>query len=120
MRKMMIAALAVFLSVGMAGLVMAAGNEKTVTGNLRDSFCYTVMGAHGPSHRQCALKCARAGIPVALVPTGSSNMMYILLPHKDQSSLPADIINNMEKQVTVTGKEYTKDGVHFLRVDTVK
>jgi hypothetical protein len=29
-------------------------------------------------------------------------------------------MNNMEKEVTVTGKEYSKGGVNFLTVDSVK
>jgi len=35
---------------------------KSVTGNLEDSYCYGTMGAKGPSHKMCALKCAAKGI----------------------------------------------------------
>jgi hypothetical protein len=30
------------------------------------------------------------------------------------------VMKNMEKEVTVTGKSYSKDGVEFLTVDAVK
>ncbi len=112
MRNMIIAGLSVVLTVGLAGLTMAAETETTVTGALRDTFCYTILGAHGPSHEQCAIKCAEKGIPVGLVEKGTSKM-YILLPPKNQEPLPQDIIKNMQKEVTVTGKEYSKDGSTF-------
>ena len=34
--------------------------------------------------------------------------------------LPESVISRMEDQVTVTGKEYTKNGVDYLTVDSVK
>ncbi len=117
MRKIMIAGLGLALAIGAAGLAMAA--EQSVTGNLVDTFCYTVVGAHGAGHAQCALKCAQKGIPVGLVEKGTSKM-YVLLPPKNAQGLPADVLNNMEKQVTVTGKSYSKDGVEFLTVESVK
>ena len=119
MRKIAIAGLSLALTLGVASFAMAAGTETSVTGYLRDTYCYTTMGAHGASHRQCALKCAKAGIPVGLVEKGT-NKMYILLPPKDAEGLPSDVINNMEKEVTVKGKSYSKDGVPFLTVESVK
>ena len=45
---------------------------------------------------------------------------YVLLPNKDASPLPDTVIQRMEDQVTVTGKEYSKNGVDYLVVDSVK
>ncbi|MEA2648272.1 MAG: hypothetical protein QOG61_707, partial [Candidatus Binataceae bacterium] len=45
---------------------------------------------------------------------------YILLPNKDASPLPDTVVQRMEDQVTVTGKEYSKNGVDYLVVDSVK
>jgi hypothetical protein len=127
MRKTMLAGLA-----GVAGFVglgamlatgtavgIAADTQKSVTGNLEDSFCYTVLGAHGAGHAQCAVKCAQKGIPVSLVEKGTEKM-YILLPPKNEEPLPDDVLKNMEKEVTVTGKSYSKGGVEFLTVESVK
>jgi hypothetical protein len=122
MRKIVISGLAGFgavLVVGIAGLTMAADAQKSVTGNLEDTFCYNVVGAHGAGHAQCALKCAQKGIPVGLVEKGTEKM-YILLPPKNDEALPDDLLKNMEKEVTVTGKSYSKGGVEFLTVDSVK
>ena len=119
MRKTVIAGLGAVLAMGITGLVMAADAQKSVTGSLEDTFCYNVVGAHGAGHAQCALKCAQKGIPVGLVEKGTEKM-YILLPPKNEQALPNDVMKNMEKEVTVSGKSYSKGGVEFLTVDSVK
>jgi hypothetical protein len=119
MRKIVIACLAFIMSAGLARLATSAESEKTVTGSLRDMYCDSVLGAHGPGHAQCALKCARKGIPVGLEEKGTDKV-YILLPPKNEQPMPESVVNNMEKEVTVTGKEYSKGGVTFLTVDLVK
>ncbi|SRR6266404_6235465 len=131
MRKTMIAGLArvtgfvglvgigAMLAIGIAGLGIAADTQKSVTGNLEDTFCYTVVGAHGASHAECALKCAQKGIPVGLVEKGTEKI-YILLPPKNEQAMPDDVLKNMEKEVTVTGKSYSKGGVEFLTAESVK
>ncbi len=125
MRKTMIAGLAgvaglgAMLAIGIAGLGIAADTQRSVTGNLEDTFCYTLVGAHGASHAECALKCAQKGIPVGLVEKGTEKM-YILLPPKNEQAMPDDVLKNMEKEVTVTGKSYSKGGVEFLTAESVK
>ena len=119
MRKVVIAGLGAVLTMGIAGMGMAADAQKSVTGNLEDTFCYNVVDAHGAGHAQCALKCAQKGIPVALVEKGTEKI-YVLLPPKNEQPLPDDVMKNMEKQVTVTGKSYSKGGAEFLTVESVK
>ncbi len=121
MKRLLIAGLGIVLSVGLGAAAMAAenGTPKSVTGTLEDSFCYTSMGAHGASHKKCAMGCAKAGIPVALVQKGTDRI-YVLMPPKNAESLPDDVVNHMEDEVTVSGKEYTKGGVHFLTAESVK
>jgi hypothetical protein len=119
MRKIMMAGIGALLIAAMAGFAMTADTEKSVTGSLEDTFCYSALGAHGPSHAECALKCAQKGIPVGLVERGTDKM-YILLPAKNEQPIPDDVLKNMEKVVTVTGKSYSKSGVEFLTVDSVK
>ncbi len=103
--------------LALAAAVSAA--EKSVTGTLEDSFCYVTMGAHGPSHQKCAQVCARKGIPVSLVEKGTGTM-YILLPPKNDEPIPDSVISRMEDEVTVTGNEYDKGGIHYLTVKAVK
>jgi len=117
MNKFAIAGIGLVLSVGFAAYAYAA--EKNVTGTLEDSFCYVTAGAHGAGHKQCAIGCAKKGIPVALVEK-NTDKMYILLPEKNASSLPDSVIDKMEDEVTVTGDEYSKDGITYLTVKSVK
>jgi hypothetical protein len=114
-----LAGLGAMLAIGIGGIGIAADPQKSVTGNLEDMFCYNVVGAHGAGHAQCALKCAQKGIPVGLVEKGTEKM-YILLPPKNEEGMPDDILKNMEKEVTVSGKSYSKGGVEFLTVESVK
>jgi hypothetical protein len=111
-------ALAFVAAAGLAGAAIGGG-EQSVTGNLEDAYCYGTMGAKGAGHKACAIKCASAGIPVTLIESGTAKS-YILLPNKDASSLPASVIQHMEDQVTVTGKEYSKNGTEYIVVESVK
>jgi hypothetical protein len=61
MKHFAIAGLGIIASIGLAGGAFAAGGTSTVTGNLEDSYCYMSMGAHGPSHKKCAMECAGKG-----------------------------------------------------------
>ena len=119
MRNRLMALAAITLTLSLCGMASADGTEKSVTGNLRDSFCNTTMGAQGPSHKKCAISCAKAGIPVVMVEKGT-NKSYILIPNKDDQPLSQDVIGHMEDEVTVNGKAYEKDGTNFLQVESIK
>ena len=97
----------------------AGAKDVSVTGEVIDTFCYTAMGAKGTGHKQCGIDCAKKGIPVGLLEKGSEKV-HILLPTKDKTALPDDVINKMGETVTVTGHPYTKGGVAFLTVESVK
>ncbi len=107
----------------LAGAVQVFGGEATkpvsVKGEIIDTYCYGLMGAKGPSHRECAVACAKAGIPVGILQEGT-NKVFVLLPNKDKSPLPPEVIDNMAKVVTITGKSFTKGGSQFLTVESVK
>ena len=112
--------LGLIIAIGLAGIALAADSSaKSVTGNLEDAYCYGTMGAKGAGHKQCAIKCASAGIPVTLIEKGTEKS-YVLLPNKDASPLPDTVISRMEDEVTVTGKTYNKNGTDYLVVDSVK
>ena len=117
MKKLAIAGLGLMLSAGLVGAAVAS--ERAVTGTLEDSFCFVTMGAHGADHKKCAMGCAKKGIPVALVEKGTDKM-FVLLPAKNDSPLPKDVIDKMESEVTVTGDAYDKGGVSYLTVKSVK
>ena len=115
---------------GLTGLVLALsavmvmGAEKaaepvTVTGELIDTYCYSLMGAKGESHRQCAIDCVKAGIPAGILQDGT-NKVYVLLPNKDKTGLPKEILEKMARKVTITGKVAAVGGSQFLTVESIK
>lgn len=117
MKKFILVGVLLALSGAFAGVALAA--DATVTGSLRDGFCFLTMGAHGQSHHDCAIACAKQGIPVLLV-QDKTDKYYVLMPSKDKQPLPADLINKIEDEVTVTGHEYSKGGMTFLTVESMK
>ena len=119
MKRLANLGLGLLLAIGLAGVAIADGTEKSVSGNIEDGYCYGTMGAKGAGHKACAIKCVSKGIPATLIESGTEKA-YILLPNKDASPLPDSVIQHMEDHVTVTGKEYSKNGVDYLVVESVK
>ena len=103
----------------MGAVQVDAAETVTVKGELIDTYCYALMGAKGPSHRDCAIECVKKGIPAGLLEDGT-NKVYVLLPNKDKSPLPPAVIEKMGEKVTVTGKVYSQGGSQFLTIDSIK
>ncbi len=120
MRKITILGLLVnlFLVLNMVFPVLAA-ETMTVKGEVIDTYCYSLMGAKGESHRQCAIDCVKAGIPAGLLEEGSGKV-YVLLPNKDKTGLPKGVIDKLGRTASVTGKAYTIGGSNFLTVESIK
>ena len=97
----------------------AGAKDVSVTGEVIDTFCYAAMGATGTGHKQCGIDCAKKGIPVGLLEKGTEKI-HVLLPMKDKTALPDDVVGKMGETVTITGHPYTKGGVAFLTVESVK
>ena len=111
----LVALLVVFTGV----IQVYAAETVSVTGELIDTYCYGLMGAKGPSHRQCAIDCVKKGIPAGLLEDGT-NKVYVLLPNKDKSGLPPAVLDKMAQKVTITGKVVEKGGSQFLTIESIK
>ncbi len=112
--------------VGFIGLVVVlcpiwimAAEPVNVTGEIIDTYCYSLMGAKGESHRQCAIDCVKAGIPAGILEDGT-NKVYVLLPNKDKTGLPKEVLEKMARKVTITGKVAAVGGSQFLTVESIK
>jgi len=120
MRQIMIPSMfAVFLLALGASMQVCAAETVTVTGELIDTYCYALMGVKGERHRQCAIDCVKKGIPGGLLEDGT-NRVYVLLPNKDRSPLPKDVIDKMARKVTISGKVYASGGSQFLAIESIK
>jgi hypothetical protein len=115
MNRFLAAGAGVFLIAG----TVAVARAETVTGEIVDTFCYSAMGAKGASHKQCAIDCAKKGIPLALLENGT-NKIYVLLPNKDKTALPGEVMKKIAEQVSITGKIHTAGESTFLTVESVK
>jgi hypothetical protein len=120
-RKMVLFAGLVTLLLVLGGLsqVYAQAQTVTVKGEVIDTYCYSLMGAKGESHRQCAIDCVKAGIPAGLLEEGSGKV-FVLLPNKDKTGLPKGVIDKMGRTASITGKVYTVGGSNFLTVESIK
>ncbi len=120
MQKIMVFSVFFSLIMILTGSVQIyAAEAVTVKGEIIDTYCYSLMGAKGESHRQCAIDCVKAGIPAGILQEGTGKL-YVLLPNKDKTGLPKDVIDNMARVVSITGKVYTTGGSQFLTVESIK
>src|SRR5438309_8089755 len=74
----------IILFLTFASTTVRPDQQVTLRGEIADTYCLSARGIRGPSHTACALRCARKGIPLALVEEGTRRI-YILLPPKDES-----------------------------------
>ncbi len=97
----------------------AGGGAVTIKGELVDSLCYVGMKAKGPGHKQCAIDCAKAGIPISILEEGTGKL-YTVLPAKDKTGYPEDVIGKMGDQVTLKGDLYENGGNRYVTVESVE
>lgn len=97
-----------------------SGTEKTmtVTGELVDMGCYLGMGAKGPGHKECALKCAAMGMPMGLL-TDKGTLYLLTVSHNDAA--PFNQCKDwMADQVSITGPMMTRNGIKAIEVTAAK
>jgi hypothetical protein len=100
-------------------LAVVAAETASVTGEVIDTACYVKMGAKGDSHRECAQKCADAGIPLAILEDGTGKVV-LLVAQKDMETPNQQLREHAGRKVTVTGRWFEKGGVKLLEVASVK
>jgi hypothetical protein len=121
------ARLTLALGVGLAvpGTVAAADTPApkrvTVTGEIIDSWCFLseIMYAQGSAHHQCAVWCARGGVPVGIL--GEDEQVYVVLKMQDDPAVLENpgIMKVQTNKVTVEGNLYERDGVKYIAIDKI-
>lgn len=107
----------------MCGLVMSVkaatnGAEVTVSGWVLDSACAYTKGLEKPVGVECAKACAKNGSPLVILREDGT----IFLPIDDKtpsSSMNAKLMPFAGERVTVTGKDYVRNGSHGLIIEKV-
>ncbi|HXF94982.1 MAG TPA: hypothetical protein VNI61_02650 [Gemmatimonadales bacterium] len=91
--------------------------EVTITGQVVDLNCYTLMGAKGEGHKECAGKCASAGVPLGIL--GDDGTLYLPLGSGMGNAQNPKFAPYAEQKVKVTGVHRTKNGLHTIEVKSV-
>ncbi len=96
--------------------------EVTITGEIVDVSCYVKMGALGMDHKECALGCAKAGMPLALL-EDKTGKVYLLVSDKEFESVNVKLQplekSIAQKSIAVRGRTYEKGGQLLLEVLSV-
>ena len=112
-------AFAGLLVASFAFFPLLAAESVSVTGEIVDSACWIKMGAKGESHKDCAQKCADAGIPLALVEDGTGKLVW-LASKNDMETPNPKLKEYAGKKVTIAGTYAERGGAKILLVGSVK
>ncbi len=104
-----------FAILFLLGVDAIAATRTTVSGEVVETYCWVVHGVGGTGHAQCGIDCAKRGLPVALY-DAKSRGAYILMPPRDKTALPPDLVNAMGHRVQVKGEVLSRGGIQFLIV----
>ena len=94
------------------------GDAVTLKGEVVDLWCYLEGGDHGAEHKKCAVDCAKAGNPIALLTEKGD--IYVLMGIKDHQPGKDVLIDKMAETVTIEGTLVKKGGVQVIYVSAVK
>ena len=87
----------------------AAGETKTITGEVVDLMCYLDHGAKGEKHKGCAEKCIKGGGPVGLL---SGDQLYLVIgEHKPMNE---ELASKAAETVTLKGKVVERNGMKMI------
>ena len=96
-----------------------AGQSLTVKGYVLDSACAFTKGLKKPVSAECAVACAKAGSPlVILAPTGT--IYWPIADTTPSSSQNDKLLPFAGKQVTVSGKVFTRGGSKAIVISKIE
>ncbi|HEX9705639.1 MAG TPA: hypothetical protein VGA20_10360 [Gemmatimonadales bacterium] len=95
----------------------AAAPEQTITGQVVDINCYTVNGAQGAGHKDCATACANKGVALAIL--ASDGTLYIPVSGGMGDPQNPKLLPHVEGKVRVTGMTRTKGGLHTIEIKSI-
>ena len=90
----------------------------TIVGEIVDTGCYLGSDAKGAKHKECAITCVAAGMPIGLLT--EKNFLYLLLPPHDNKDAYNKAKEWMGEKVEVTGMAYARGGMRAIEVASAK
>ena len=91
---------------------------EVVAGEVVDLSCYLDHKAKGPSHKKCAIACAKKGLPMGILT--DKNQLYLLIENKARAEAYQEAIYNAAESVTVRGKVYNIYAIQAIQVTEIK
>jgi hypothetical protein len=121
MKKTLFVVLTIALSISLLAQGKK-GRESTIRGEVVDLQCY-MSGAtgtgKGASHKDCAISCAKGGIPLGIL-EDKSNTLYLAGQTKDAMKGANEmLLPFVAEKVTVTGRIYEKGGIKLLMIKKI-
>ena len=119
--KKAISAVALLAIMGWATVTVLAapkGEAVELKGEIVDLHCYLDREAKGPGHKQCAVQCAKAGNPIALLTEKGD--LYLLMGEKKHQTSNDILIEKIADIVTISGIQVKKGGLQAIYVSSVK
>ena len=108
----------VLFGVWRGPLAASAQEDVTVQGEIIDMACYMAKGSKGPSHKACAVMCAKKGVPIGVLTDGGE--VYLLLDDHNNTD-PYDAAKKLAgERAEISGKKFNKQGVASIVVSGAK
>ncbi len=95
-----------------------ATKEVTIKGTVIDPVCLLTMDMKGKGHRECALRCAKAGENLAIM--DEKGKIYPILPKKAFTNPNNSVLDYIEKTVTVKGTLIGIGGINYIVIKEIK
>jgi hypothetical protein len=108
----------IFASLSCVAMAAERGTDITVSGWVIDSACAYTKGLDKPIGQACAKACARNGSPLVILRDDGTIFMPID-SNTPSSSQNLKLMPFAGERVTVTGRDYVRNGSHGLVIDKI-
>ncbi len=102
-----------------AGTAPAKLGPRSIIGEVVDPACWIVNGAKGPSHKECAIACAKAGQVLGIVES-KTQKLYMIATDKPGEDPNKGLIDYVGQIVLVKGRVYSRGGATGIKVTSVE
>jgi hypothetical protein len=109
---------AVMMSVSFLAVAQERGTAVKLNGWVIDSACAYTKGLDKPIGVACAKGCAKNGSPLVIL-TDDGTIYMPIDSNTPSASQNPKLLPFAGERVTVTGKDYTRNGSHGLVIDTI-
>jgi hypothetical protein len=95
-----------------------AAKTVTLKGEVVDAACYLMKGAKGAEHKECAVSCLKGGGTASFL--AADGKLFMLIADHGQEKLLDDAKAKAGDQITISGTEVEKGGLHAIALTEVK